>query len=68
VDIREAASKAADQRMKMRRTSWPKGLHVEPTNRPMIDCIISHPEKNPGKMWAPSLNDLIALDWEVTVY
>ncbi len=66
MDIREAADKANVQSMMMRRKSWPKGVRVKPTNKPLFNCMVYMAGRPPAKNWIPKLDDLLAFDWEVT--
>ncbi|AIM25788.1 DUF2829 domain-containing protein [Melissococcus plutonius] len=72
MDIREAVIKAHTVGKGIVRSSWENNIDVTilPTNREPCCLIISKNEdhnrsSNIGNYWNPTLDDLIATDWEI---
>lgn len=63
--IYEAARQALDTGTYIRRTSWPRGLSIKPTDTPDA-CVAYAKDKAPRRGWQPKAEDLAADDWAVT--
>lgn len=64
MNIYQAAVAASKTDSKLRRSSWPPGLWVWPTDKKDC-CIVGMNGKDPCPRWQPRAEDLMALDWEV---
>ncbi|XCH78883.1 MAG: MW1434 family type I TA system toxin [Candidatus Dehalobacter alkaniphilus] len=66
MNIYEAVKEAAKKSKSITRRSDAEAYKITPTNDPYWLCSMSMPDgSGRSKGWQPTLDDLIATDWEV---